>query len=285
MKRNFTPAEVVNSIWSRSEGQFVYLPRALNGTWYEGSPQTPGAQIYGPTTGENYFTPLRYNGLRKRALVGKPGVIFADVDQVSEKTLAGLAEVPPSVIIKSSPGHAHVYWYLDEPVEPQLWEPHARGWTHRIDADPGGWDLTQVLRVPGTLNGKYAPKHQVYVQLFAPDRTYALESFGPPMLVSHSVSGDNPAPDKARRDSFLYRANAIGTVPLSAQYWLTVTPAELTVLGKVDRSKILWGLYKQLYEAGFTREEIFQLTFFSAVNKHRDTPSKLWDEIGKAAIS
>jgi hypothetical protein len=276
---------VMNTIWEHSEGEHVFLPRALDGVWHEGKPHVPEIVLY-PTLGmgEQYFTPLRFNGQRKRGLVGKPGVIFADVDEVSEKTRAGLLELPPSVIIKSSPGHAHVYWFLTQPVAPHLWEPHARGWTHEIGADPGGWDLTQVLRIPGTQNGKYDPSHTVYVQLFKPDRIYPLEAF-PPLLVARSVAGNEPVPDQAKRDSYWNRSSVINVIPLSAQYWLSVSPLELTALGKIDRSKILWGLYKQLHAAGFTREEIFQLTYFSAVNKFKDHPGRLWAEIGKATLA
>jgi len=277
--------KIMKTIWAHSEGENVFLPRAFDGVWHEGLPHVPEIALY-PTlgVGEQYFTPLRFNGQRKRGLVGKPGVIFADVDEVSEKTSAGLLELPPSVIIKSSPGHAHVYWFLDQTVNPLDWEPHARGWTHEIGADPGGWDLTQVLRVPGTKNGKYDPPHTVYVQLFKPDRIYPLDAF-PQLDVLRSVAGDEPVPDREKRDSYWYRSSVINIIPLSAQYWLSVSPLELTALGKIDRSKVLWALYKQLHASGFTREEIFQLTYFSAVNKFKDHPGRLWGEIKKATLA
>lgn len=269
---------VVNTIWGHSEGDHVFMPVSLDGVWHEGEPRSPLLENYSAGPGEHYFSPLRFNGTRKRGLVGKPGVIFADFDRPVDEF-----PLPPSVIIKSSYHNGHVYWFLDKPADPLEWERHARGWTHMIGADPGGWDLTQVLRVPGTLNGKYDPPQLVRVQLFKPDRIYKLEQF-PQSDVLRSVSGDDPLPDEEKRNSYLYRALQINNLPLSAHYWLTVKDDELKNLGRIDRSKILWGLYKQLHEAGFTQDEIYQLCYFSAVNKFRDHPGRLWQEIKKATI-
>ncbi|MDP9486108.1 MAG: hypothetical protein M3Q49_10050, partial [Actinomycetota bacterium] len=71
------------------------------------------------------------------------------------------AEVPesvaePSVVVESSPGRTQLYWLLPGPVEPKTAERLNKRLTHAIGADPSGYDLTQLLRVPGTRNRKYA---------------------------------------------------------------------------------------------------------------------------------
>lgn len=275
-----TNNDVLNAIHARSEGKLVYYPQSVDGRWVEGEGVAPLNEIprFNLRRGDQYFSPLRFNGPRRRGAVGKPGVIFADIDNPTDSF-----PLPPSVLIVSSPGHGHGYWFLDEPVDPIEWEPHARGFSQELGADPGGWDLTQVLRVPGTPNHKYSPAHNVHVRLYEPGRIYKLGEF-PAVTVHRSIAGDDPPPDRKKRDSYYERAVAIGTLPLSVRYWLTVTPEELKNLGKIDRSKIMWGVYKTLFEAGFTPDEIFQLTYFSAANKFRDHPGRLWGEINKAAI-
>jgi hypothetical protein len=64
----------------------------------------------------------------------------------------------PSVILETSPGRYHGFWRTPRPMEPAEAEDLSRRIAyayHREGADLGGWDLTQVLRIPGTKNKKY----------------------------------------------------------------------------------------------------------------------------------
>ena len=74
-----------------------------------------------------------------------------------------------------------------------------------------------------------------------------------------------------------------GDIPLAARYWLTVTERDLLALGKLDRSAIMWGVEKALISAGYSIEAVYQLMYFTAINKWKDNPDKLWGEIMKAA--
>ncbi len=47
------------------------------------------------------------------------------------------------------------YWRLSQPVSPAVGEVANRRLAHAAQADKSGWDLTQLLRVPGTVNHKY----------------------------------------------------------------------------------------------------------------------------------
>jgi hypothetical protein len=277
---------VMRTIWEQSEGRHVFLPEMTPGGWYEQAPSVPEAEGLGTALSyrskdhDLYFTPLRFNGSqRRRGLIGRPGVIFADLDGGLKR---GCME--PSVLIESSPGHYHGYWFLLEPVDPAQWERHAKGWTQALDADPGGWDLTQVLRVPGTLNHKYSPPHVVRTVTFNPHLRYDIDEF-PAVGMGEVLTGGlsaAPVPDKGKRDSYLARAFAINNVPLGARYWLTATPDEIANLGRIDRSKVMWQVERQLIENGFTPQEVFQLMWYSPVNKW-GTPAELWREVLKAA--
>ena len=61
----------------------------------------------------------------------------------------------PSAIVASSPGREQYWWRLSRPVEPEEGEEINRRLAYAMSADLSGWDLTQLLRVPGTRNRKY----------------------------------------------------------------------------------------------------------------------------------
>lgn len=62
----------------------------------------------------------------------------------------------PSVVVQSSlQHHTHCYWRLDEPVTNAFdLEEINRALAFTLDSDKSGWDCTQILRPPETLNHK-----------------------------------------------------------------------------------------------------------------------------------
>lgn len=285
---NPSTSEVLNTIWARSEGENIFMPSITGSLWTEGPGISPWEQEVGPTiaasrtnTTDYYFTPLRYNGARRRENVGKCGVIFADLDgnHLNDPSL------PPSVVIETSEGHYHAYWFLDKPYDPTEWEKRAKAWSQRLSADPGGWDLTQVLRVPGTKNNKPLRGNTVAVKLFRPDRVYFLSDFPTTSTIAVSEVGEPPHSDRPRRDELIRSGLSDGTLPLTARYWLTVTPEELEALGNIDRSSIMWQVERQLISTGYALDDVYHLMAHSAINKWAHKPEKLWYEINKAAVS
>jgi RepB DNA-primase from phage plasmid len=61
----------------------------------------------------------------------------------------------PTAVVSSSPGREQYWWRLSRPVEPEEGEDLNRRLAYVMDADLSGWDITQLLRVPGTRNYKY----------------------------------------------------------------------------------------------------------------------------------
>jgi hypothetical protein len=61
----------------------------------------------------------------------------------------------PTAVVISSPGREQYWWRLSRPVEPEKGEDLNRRLAYAMAADLSGWDLTQLLRVPGTRNRKY----------------------------------------------------------------------------------------------------------------------------------
>jgi hypothetical protein len=56
----------------------------------------------------------------------------------------------PTAVVKSSPGREQFYWRLSMPVPPEMGEGLNRRLAYALGADKSGWDLTQLLRPPGT---------------------------------------------------------------------------------------------------------------------------------------
>lgn len=74
------------------------------------------------------------------------------------------AEIPegmphPTLTVESSPGRYQYYWRLERRVPPGEAEEMNKRMAYAVGADKGGWDLTQLLRVPGTRNHDYARVH------------------------------------------------------------------------------------------------------------------------------
>jgi hypothetical protein len=67
----------------------------------------------------------------------------------------------PTAVVESSPGRFHAYWRLTDPIPPKAAEDLNKRIAREIGADPSGFDLTQLLRVPGTTNHKYDERPSV----------------------------------------------------------------------------------------------------------------------------
>lgn len=66
------------------------------------------------------------------------------------------SDLKPTAVVESSTGRYHVYWQLTDELPPESAEALNKRLAREIGADPAGFDLTQLLRVPGTVNYKYA---------------------------------------------------------------------------------------------------------------------------------
>ena len=274
---------ILREVWSMSKGEWVFTPEMRGSSWSEGKAIRKTEYLNGRMNeADLYFTPLSYvRPQRRLGNLGDVGVIFADIDGP-----VNWGEVlTPSLLVQTSEGHSHGYWFLKEPVPPAKWAAHSKGWTRKIGADPGGWDATQVLRVPHSLNHKYSPPFKVRPVYWNPELRYPIEVFpqAADALISSVDVGSAPLPSKSERDYLIKAGIEDDRLPLGARYWLTASTWEIEALGSIDRSKIQWGVEKNLLAAGYTVYEVFHLVHFSPINKWVGDPSKLWREVNKAA--
>lgn len=62
--------------------------------------------------------------------------------------------IPPNILWETSPGRHQGLWLWRSTVEPGVAEAYSRGIWQRCGGDKGGWSITKMLRVPGTINHK-----------------------------------------------------------------------------------------------------------------------------------
>jgi len=145
---------------ARREGsaQRVVDPETTYYSWPEEARQAAGYALAESSKGrEVYFCAnLLTDKRRVKAAAAPVLALWADGDG---------ARVPPhlpqpTAVVASSPGRDHFYWSLTQAVAPQKAEELNKRLAYAMGADKSGWDLGQLLRVPGTRNFKY-PDHPV----------------------------------------------------------------------------------------------------------------------------
>jgi hypothetical protein len=103
-----------------------------------------------------YLAPALFREKRaKKEFVLGAQVVWCEFDGITKDVLGSLPK-PAAIVESSSSDHLHVYWRI--PFQNgQVVEGINRRLTYALEADSSGWDSTQVLRPPGTVNYKYEP--------------------------------------------------------------------------------------------------------------------------------
>jgi len=182
--------------------------------------------------------------------------LWADLDEVHPSEGAKLGYLP-TIAVQSSPGRYQALWALDRELKPSTAERLNRALSYALDADKGGWDLTQVLRIPGTRNFKYPTAPVVELMWYKPELVYnptyvwkRVKELIPPEQLEVFQKGTVPIPKTG--------------IPARAKSLLRVTSAEVV---EGERSSRLWELECLLAESGLNEQEIFDLVWPSAWNK------------------
>jgi len=147
----------------------------------------------------------------------------------------------PSAVVESSTGHFHLYWFLTDAIPPEAAERLNKGLADQIGADPSGFDLTQLLRVPGTVNYKYPEKPVVRILNINPELTYSpaeLERF----LPEETEEASDEATSKTDEPPIALHGPAL-------EVWRGERPKRKDG-GEIDRSATLLAIGRVLYDAG-----------------------------------
>jgi hypothetical protein len=158
----------------------------------------------------------------------------------------------PSAEIVSSPGRRQFFWRLAEPIDPGRAEALNRRIAYGIGADRSGWDLTQLVRVPGCHNRKYPDAPEVTIG--ALDETWVwpaddIDGMAPPLPVALAAIEPPPPPEADDIDDTEppVRLGADGLA------WWRGERVARKEDGGVDRSETLWGIACELWDAGASR--------------------------------
>lgn len=213
-----------------------------------------------------YFCPHGFNRrVRQKGEAVLPNMLWADLDFVDPKEI----KPKPTIAIESSPGRYVGLWILKETMTEEL----NRRLTYHLKADKGGWDVTQVLRFPGTKNYKYksAPRVRKMWDDGPIYSTKKISSYLPPIDVVDAKDVKSAAEVYEKYEEQLPR-------------WARRELMRRDHVGINDRSEMLWKLENACVEAGMSMEEAFAVIKRSVWNKfagRRSEDEQLEREIRK----
>lgn len=255
---------LLHAVWGNRNG-YVSLPYKIRETdpakgWHETAlvPYSGSVTEFQEPHGkaDRYFCPVVFSHPKRKKEYALPtNVLWADLDPVDPNT----CRIKPSVAWESSPGRYHALWFLTAEVAPDDAAALSKRIAYSEGADKGGWDLTQVLRIPGTQNFKYDSAPTVKL-LWSKSYAYSVEEIKgayPPVNgegSTHPVSSDWTEVDE------IVIQSALHSLPVGTRKRLFQEP-----LG--DRSMELQKLTRDLIRFGVSSEIVLHLIQRSTWNK------------------
>jgi hypothetical protein len=209
-------------------------------------------------------------------------LLWADLDSVNPDTIKP-PQIPPPIVIASSVGRWQAIWRMNASIDAYQAQDYSRRLAYSLDADKSGWDLTQLLRVPLTVNYKYSPPALVELERISETLAQAewfeqLESVlpdGSPGLANPPL----PISSKSMTsESILYKYSPYLNERFIDAF--TYEPDEGS-----DWSEAFWGVIHRCYRSGMTPEEVFVVAKEAKSNKYqRDGRpiDHLWRDVLKA---
>ena len=257
--------EFLELVWGEYHG-WVDLPAKVGDYWvpwnyeWDGDADLPITRRIDSCLRDEeslYFSVAMFTKKGRRIEDVKPTAwLWADLDDV-HPTVARDDGLLPTIAWESSPGRFQALWRLDRRLRPETLAKLNQALTYHLGADLGGWDLTQVLRLPGTRNFKYSPAPEVTL-LWANNTTYD------PREVWAKVRAS--LPDETLPDGQNLPDGPRPARPMPARVRaLLRVPSDSVVEG--ERSSQLWAIECLLAEAGWGEDDIYRVVSVSAWNK------------------
>lgn len=256
--KNQVRIKMLEKLWKKAKGDYFFIStKGPTGNWKDtpfkrGDWESIKSFINSKSSSNVYMSAHGFSRPKRHKNYSvDPHYFYADLDECDPRTVP----IKPSIAIESSPGRFVGYWFTDKPVNEEL----NRRLAYYLGADNSGWDRTQVLRVPGTLNHKYVEKPYVRVMWSnGPEyRLSRLEKMIPAVTESTGKGEANEATEIYER----YEKD----LPRWVRKEL-VNPK----VQQGKRSEILWKIINELLEAGMTKDEVFTVAWNCEWNKHAD---------------
>jgi hypothetical protein len=235
-----------------------------------------------------YFCPtLLSNEKRVKENVQTARVLWADLDECPPESLL----VKPSVVIETSPQRYHAYWRLqglEAALDVQRINKRIAYYHKEEGCDTSGWDLTQLLRIPGSNNQKGTDIHSVRMHTADNNAVYSLEDFDAYPALAAETFTPKPMPAQVKTGTAGTPAEAPITGPaILKSYESRLPPQAFTLFEKAPlaqrRSHNLWALQQLLFAAGLSEEEVFVVVKEAACNKFAHSDELTWKEVQRAS--
>lgn len=262
------PVDFVRDVWSEQGKGWGFIclktgPTNWRDIAYKVPDELDRVRVPNPGEGDVYFTPNLFSRPRRnKELMLESCFLYADLDQVDPWSIDD--EWEPSIAWESSPGRFQALWRVGQHLTPDTHAFINRRLTYMLKADRGGWDSTQVLRVPGTVNHKYPERPQVKLLWFTTDR----QTRDWKKVLDHKM----PAVPK-----FTAKRIDKRKLPAGIRAKLGAKSAN------GDRSRVLWRLERQLLQLGYTEGQVYLLVKPTVWNKFAPDDDRLRQEITRAA--
>ena len=191
-------------------------------------------------SGDGIFVTINQtNGKGRKATdILKVRAVFVDLDNVPLSALES-AEVPPSIIIESSPQKGHGYWLVED-CGLDDFGIMQKALARRFGGDPSVCDLPRVMRLPGFIHTKGEP---------FTSRIVSVNNVLPYSMVSLAVfldEGDSAAHVEEAGNSPLPDLSNIYVASLNQSY------------GDGERTRALTHLAGKMISDGLNNDEVFE---------------------------
>lgn len=213
-----------------------------------------------------YWCPTLFTQpIRKKEYIEKVQVLWADLDEVKPTGIP--RNIRPHLAYETSPKRYQALWYLKKDEDPEEAEAVNRNLTYFIGADKGGWDLTQVLRIPGLRNFKYknGPEGKILWDEVE-EKSLAYFEKRVPEYESETVEDEDiewAEPDELVGIVAKYRDKLKGKL-------FDLIFASEDEVAEYDRSSKLWEIECRLFEVGVETSDVANIVRLSNWNKYRD---------------
>ncbi|UOF81931.1 DNA directed DNA polymerase [Caudoviricetes sp.] len=194
--------------------------------------------------GNVYVAPALFSSKSaKKEAFKHSNVVWVEFDGQKEMALNGIP-APDMIVQTSSETHTHCFWKIEETNAESI-EDVNRRLTYFMEADGSGWDCTQVLRPPDTINWK----HDLPVKLIKHNVP----------VFKHSLRIFDAAPTLAEKPQVITYDDLENVEKILPKYNLgeTLTRDVLTtVVLKGQMSTFLMAVGYRLAEKGLTPQEV-----------------------------
>lgn len=192
--------------------------------------------------------------------------------------------IKPTFVVETSPNRYQAYWAFEDPIDPFDAESISKrvAYYHAFQgADKSGWDLTQLMRVPGTFNRKPEYDNVPVRLLNHRSNKYRFADFDKYPKLAETSGVEEALPEALPSftgDELLEKYD--NELAPQAFVHFSIEPDR-----GVDWSKTLWNLHMICFEAGMSKEEVYIVARDSACNKFKrdGRPElQLWKDVIKA---